>query len=103
MKYDNYRTAKDRINDRTRSPTSTLVSCANCMRAPKNLRNFASARPWSCRNVGVVACVVDADDAGGGVVEPALSMCLLYYPKALKILEQIVERNIIRNSMQNNI
>lgn len=70
------------------------------MRAPKNLRNFASARPWSCKNVGVVACVADADDAGGGVVEPALNMCLLYDQLAL---EQNIDRNIIRNSMRNNI
>lgn len=68
-------TTSDRINDRTRSPHSLLVSCPNWYRAPRNLRNLANSLDVSVSRIGVAACGVDAaDDVCGGVVDPPFWM-----------------------------
>lgn len=64
-------TTNDKINDRTRSPHSLLVSCPNWYRAPRNLRNLVNSLDVSVKRIGVTACGVDAaDDVCGGVVDP---------------------------------
>lgn len=64
-------TTSDKINDRTRSPHSLLVSWPNWYNAPKNFRNLLNSLDGSGSKIGVDACGMDAaDDVWGGVVDP---------------------------------
>lgn len=67
-------TTNDKINDRTRSPHSLLVSCPNWYNVPRNLRNLVNSLDVSVRRIGVEACGVDAadDDVCGGDVLPVI-------------------------------
>lgn len=65
-------TASDKINALTLSPLSGLVSWLNCTKAPRNFFTLVNALFESCKIDGVADCCVDADEVGGGVVEPSL-------------------------------